>query len=75
VVTRGLILTNGIAAIFAAFGLTLLARPAAARRLLRLRDSEGTAYGLRIAGAMIFAAALFAAGFATMFWVASGGGA
>ena len=73
--TRGLILADGIAAVFAAIGLTLLARPGAGRAVLRLSDSEQARYALRILGAMLFAAALFCAGFATMFWWASGGGA
>lgn len=64
--TRTLAL-NGLAAAVAAAGLTLLVRPAAARALLRLPDGEPTAYALRIAGAMILAAALFLAGFATAF--------
>jgi hypothetical protein len=68
--TRQLILADGIAALLAAAGLTLLARPAAARTLLRLPDSEAAAYGLRIGGAMLFAASLFLGGFATAWWLA-----
>ncbi|MBA17867.1 MAG: hypothetical protein CMN73_16195 [Sphingomonas sp.] len=71
--TRGLFIADGIAAVLAATGLTLLVKPAAARRLLRVRDSREATYALRIAGAMLFAAALFCAGFATMFWLARGG--
>lgn len=67
--TRTLAL-NGLAAAIAAAGLTALVKPAAARALLRLPDSEPTAYALRIAGAMIFASALFLAGFATAYWLA-----
>lgn len=69
--TRTLAL-DGLAAAIAATGLTLLVKPAAARALLRLPDSEATAYGLRIAGAMIFASALFLGGFATAWYLAAG---
>lgn len=69
--TRGLILIDGIAALVGGAGLAMLARPAAARRLLRIGASEQATYGLRILGAMLFAAALFAAGFATAFGLAS----
>jgi uncharacterized protein YjeT (DUF2065 family) len=69
--TRGLALIDGAAALVGAAGLALLARPAAARRLLRIEPSEASAYALRIVGAMLFAAALFAAGFATAFALAS----
>jgi len=62
--TRTLAL-NGLAAAIAAAGLTLLVKPAAARALLRIADSEPATYALRIAGAMILAIALFLAGFAT----------
>ena len=71
--TRTLILANGAAAIAGAAGLTLLARPAAARRLLRLPEGEASAYALRITGAMVLAAALFAAGFTTAYGLAAGG--
>jgi hypothetical protein len=68
--TRTLAL-DGLAAAIAAAGLTLLVKPAAARALLRLPDSEPAAYALRIGGAMILAAALFLAGFATAWRLAS----
>ena len=61
---------DGFAAAIAAVGLTLLVRPAVARTLLRLPDSEPATYGLRIGGAMLFAAALFLGGFATAWWLA-----
>lgn len=67
--TRTLAL-NGLAAAIAAAGLTTLVKPGAARALLRLPDSEASAYALRIAGAMILAAALFLAGFATAYQLA-----
>jgi uncharacterized protein YjeT (DUF2065 family) len=70
--TRTLILANGIAAVLGAAGLTMLARPAAARRVLRLPAGEASAYVLRIAGAMLFAAGLFCGGFATAWYLASG---
>jgi len=70
-VTRGLLIANGVAAVVGAVGLTLLVRPAVARRLLRTGDGEAAGYALRIAGAMLFAAALFCAGFATMFVLSS----
>lgn len=54
----------------AALGLTLLARPAVARALLRLEDSEAATYALRIGGAMIFAGALFLAGFSAAYRLA-----
>lgn len=69
--TRGLLLANGIALATGAAGIAMLARPAAAVRLLGLAASEQARYGLRIAGAMLFAAALFLAGFATAFSLAS----
>ena len=62
---------NGLAAAIAAVGLTVLVKPAAARALLRLPDSEPATYALRIAGAMILAAALFLGGFTTAWWLAS----
>jgi hypothetical protein len=65
--TRALLLANGIAALAGAAGLGLLARPRTAARALRLPAGEAADYGLRIAGAMLFAAALFLAGFSTMF--------
>jgi hypothetical protein len=68
--SRSLILIDGLAAIAAAAGLTLLARPAAVRALLGIADSEQAGYALRIIGAMLFAAALFAGGFATAFHLA-----
>lgn len=58
---------NGLAVAIAAAGLTALARPAAARALLHLPDTEASGYALRIAGAMILASALFLGGFATMY--------
>jgi len=67
--TRTLAL-DGLAAAIAAVGLTLLARPAAVRTLLRLPDGEPATYGLRIGGAMLLAAALFLGGFATAWWLA-----
>ncbi|MEI9851237.1 MAG: hypothetical protein WDN24_10780 [Sphingomonas sp.] len=69
--TRTLILTNGVAVLVGGLGAALLIRPAAARALLRIADSEQAAYGLRILGAMLFAAALFLGGFGTAFWLAS----
>lgn len=54
----------------AVLGLTLLARPAAARAPLRLEDSEAAAYALRIGGAMIFAASLFLSGFTVAYRMA-----
>ena len=68
--TRAPILADGIAALVAAAGLAILARPGVARRLLRLPEGEAATYGLRIAGAMLFAAALFLGGFATAWWLA-----
>jgi hypothetical protein len=56
---------DGLAAAIAAAGLTLLVKPGAARALLRLPAGEASAYGLRIGGAMLLAAALFLGGFAT----------
>lgn len=73
--TRTLLIADGIAALLAAAGIVLLARPAAGRWALRLSDSEAAGYGLRILGAMLLAAGLFCAGFTTMFWWASGGAA
>lgn len=67
--TRTLAL-NGLAAALAAVGLAVLVRPAAARALLRLPQGEPAAYALRILGAMILAAALFLAGFATAWQLA-----
>jgi hypothetical protein len=67
--TRTLAL-NGLAAAIAAAGLTLLVKPAAGRALLRLRPGAPATYALRIAGAMILAAALFLAGFATAWQLA-----
>ena len=61
---------DGLAALVAAAGLTALVKPQAARALLRLPDSEPAAYALRIGGAMILAAALFLAGFATAYQMA-----
>jgi hypothetical protein len=69
--TRGLLLANGLAAVIAAAGLGLLVRPVAAARLLRLPAGEPATQGLRILGAMLFAAALFLAGFATAYQLAS----
>lgn len=71
--TRGLILTNAIALAIGAAGLMLLARPAAARRLLGIADGDAAAYALRIIGAMILAVALFLAGFSTAYRLASAG--
>ena len=68
--TRTLAL-NTLAAAIAAAGLTALVKPHAARALLRLPDSEASGYALRIAGAMTLAAALFLAGFATAYQLAS----
>jgi hypothetical protein len=68
--TRTLTL-DGLAAAVAAAGLTALEKPEAARALLRLPDSEPTAYALRIGGAMVLAAALFLAGFATAYQLAT----
>ena len=61
---------DGLAVAIAAVGLTLLVRPSAVRAWLRLQDSEPATYGLRIGGAMILAAALFLAGFATAWQLA-----
>jgi len=66
-----LLVMDGVAVTAGAAGLTLLLRPAVARRLLGLADSEPAAYGLRIAGAMLMALGIFLGGFATMFAVAS----
>lgn len=60
-----------MAALVGASGLALLVRPALARRLLGIGESEQATYALRIVGAMIFAAALFLGGFATAFALAS----
>lgn len=68
--TRSIALIDGIAALVAAAGLTLLARPAAVRALLGLSNTGQARYALRILGAMLFAAALFAGGFATAFQLA-----
>jgi len=67
--TRFPILADGFAVALGAAGLTLLARPAAVRRLLGIADSEAVTYALRISGAMVFAAALFLGGFATAWWL------
>ena len=69
--TRGPLLAQAIAALVAAAGIGLLARPTAAARLLRLPPGEPATYGLRIAGAMLFAAALFLSGFTLAFHLAS----
>lgn len=69
--SRTLVLANAAAALIAALGLALLARPAGAARLLRLPAGAPATHGLRIAGAMIFAAALFLAGFVTAYHLAS----
>jgi hypothetical protein len=66
-----LLALNGLAAAIAAAGITLLVKPAVARALLRLPDSEPAAYALRIGGAMILASALFLAGFATAYQLAT----
>jgi len=68
-----LLVMDGVAAVAGVTGLALLLRPAAARRLLGLADSEPATYGLRIAGAMLTALGIFLGGFATMFALASGG--
>jgi len=68
--TRTLAL-NTLAAAIAAAGLTALVKPNAARALLRLPEGEASGYALRIAGAMILAAALFLAGFSTAYQLAS----
>jgi hypothetical protein len=68
---RTLLLLNGLAIAIAATGITLLVRPAFARGLLRLPDSEPASYALRMIGAMLFAAALFLAGFSTAYHLAS----
>lgn len=65
--SRTLILIDTLAALVAAAGLVLLARPAAVRALFGIGDTEQATYALRILGAMILAAALFAGGFATVF--------
>ena len=67
--TRTLAL-NGLAAAIAAAGLSALVKPQAARALLRLPDGEAAGYALRIGGAMLLAAALFLAGFATAWQLA-----
>lgn len=65
--TRGLALPYGIAALLATAGLTLLIRPA----LLRLAGTEAAGYAARILGAMLFASALFLAGFSTAYSLAA----
>lgn len=67
---RTLVLIDGAAAVAAGTGIALIARPVAAARLLRLPAGEPSAYGLRIFGAMLTGAALFAGGFATMYALA-----
>lgn len=64
--TRGLALPYGIAALLATAGLTLLIRPA----LFRVAGTEAATYASRILGAMLFAAALFLAGFSTAYSLA-----
>ncbi len=62
--TRSLAIMGAISGTLTVSGLALLVRPAAVRRLLSIRDSEGAAYALRMIGAMLFAAGLFVGGFA-----------
>ncbi|MFZ5746418.1 MAG: hypothetical protein ACOY45_02040 [Pseudomonadota bacterium] len=69
--TRGLILADGVALLLSGTGLTLLVRPAFGRRALGVADGEAATYGLRILGAMLFAAGLFCAGFANAYHWAS----
>ncbi|MCW3838198.1 hypothetical protein ACFQ1E_19155 [Sphingomonas canadensis] len=65
--TRALVLIDGAAALVGGTGIAMLARPAAAARLMRLPQAEQSAYIVRIVGAMLIGAALFAGGFATVF--------
>jgi len=64
--TRALAIMAGLAGASGLMGLAMLVRPALARRALGLPDAEATAYGLRIAGMMLFALGLFLGGFATV---------
>jgi hypothetical protein len=74
-VTRALVLQAGIGAASGAIGLGLLLRPGLAARLLRVPEGEPATYALRIAGMMLAALGLFLAGFATVFALATAGGA
>ena len=64
--TRQFALMAGVAVLSGTAGLTALARPALARRLLGLPDAEPTVYALRIGGMMLFALGLFLGGFAAV---------
>lgn len=72
--TRSMAIMISIAAVSGSIGLTTLVRPAAARYVLGIADSEQATYALRIGGMMLFALGLFLGGFATIFTIAQGGG-
>ena len=62
--TRSLAIMTAAGGASTVSGLALLARPAAIRGLLSVRESDGATYATRIIRAMLFAAGLFLAGFA-----------
>ena len=69
--TRALAIQSGIAGAAGLVGLLLLRAPGRGRRLLRLPDTDASAYILRMTGAMLAALGLFLGGFAVMFHLAS----
>ena len=73
--TRDLIIMDGFAVAAGIVGLWLMLKPRTIRRWLALPEGAEASYALRIAGAMLFALALFLGGFSTMFYLASGDGA
>lgn len=75
--TRALALQAGIGAVSGAAGLALLLllRPQGVGRLLGMPEGEPAVYALRIGGMMLVALGLFLTGFATVFALATGGGA
>jgi hypothetical protein len=70
--TRALAVMTVTGGASALAGLALLVRPAAIRRLLSIRESEGAVYAARMIGAMLFAAGLFTGGFAVTLAMGSG---
>lgn len=70
--TPALAIMAGVAAAAGSAGLTILVRPALARRVLRLPDAEATTYALRIGGMMLFALGLFLGWFAAVGMFAGG---
>ena len=71
--TKSLALMAGVAAAAGAAGLTTLARPAWARRVLGVPEGAPATYALRIGGMMLFALGLFLGGFAAMGALVGGG--